>query len=425
MMSARWRHTVAQLAVGTSVLMGTGGGYDLQRAASCRAEWTPPRALTTGPRRFVVVTGPAIVPLGRRVALLGLAAELSEDREISSAPAFSGVVLGQSGETTLVPRPPGTGLPVTSAAFAGGPGEAHVLWGTAGDSAARAGGASPDSLWYARFDGRRWSAPELVFVNTDPRSPLEWNRTSEPATTLGDTSIIVAIPTRHAVYVAARRAQGWVQSSLPVGSFYTSLTVNAHGAILMALAPAYFAHARWDLTSVYLSRSVDGGATWTEPRAIFRPTNPAAGTPADLHLFAHDTVLYVIWTQGRRAATPDSVFLMTSSDDGETWRRLPTMSAPGGISGLRALLDHRNAIWIVGTTALGGGDLVLGVWTGARWLTVASPVRSSVIRPALGLVPPDSLYLTWTTFREAKGRAPPPGLPGVPVTMITTSGGCR
>src|SRR6266550_6765592 len=159
MMRARWRHTVAQVAVGTSVLVGTGGGHDLQRAASCRAEWTPPRALTTGPHRVAVVTRPAIVPLGRRVALLGLAAELSEDREVSSAPAFSGVVLGPDGETTLVPRPTGTGLPVTATAFADGPRQAHVLWGTAGDSAARAGGASPDSIWYARFDGRRWSPP--------------------------------------------------------------------------------------------------------------------------------------------------------------------------------------------------------------------------------------------------------------------------
>src|SRR6266566_2677593 len=216
MMRARWRHRVTQVAVGVSVLVGTGGGHGLQRAATCRAEWTPTRALTTGPRRFAVVTAPAIVPLGRRVALLGLAAELSDDREVSSAPVFSGVILGSNGETTLVPRPSGTGLPVTSVALADGPGHAHVLWGTAGDSAARAGGASPDSIWYARFDGRAWSAPELVFVNPDPRSPLEWNRTSQPATTLGDTSIIVAIPTRQAVYVAARRAQGWVKSSLPV-----------------------------------------------------------------------------------------------------------------------------------------------------------------------------------------------------------------
>jgi len=160
------------------------------------------------------------------------------------------------------------------------------------------------------------------------------------------------------VYVAYYHSQtAWVSSSHDGGRTFTSAKIDTNGQFGVSLAGGGAiddvgnAHFSWvgykrdgqgkGPVNIYVTRSTDGGATWT-PTAL-----DLSGAPPDCSSYlcgrdylgpssamASDATgqLYVVWNAGTVDQGPERIWLSTSSDRGQTWSTKAQVSlAPTGV----------------------------------------------------------------------------------------------
>jgi hypothetical protein len=188
------------------------------------------------------------------------------------------------------------------------------------------------------------------------------------------------------VYVGYNHAQKvWVSSSHDGGETFTSTVVNPNGQFGWSLAGGgavddagnvYFGWSGYEQNggakgnvNLFVSRSTDGGATWTNHLVDVSSSPPDcseylcgwAYLGAQITLTAElDGTVYALWNAGSQPKGPERMYFAKSTDRGETWTARQEVSlapqgsghafpaiALGGTSGDVRIswMDSRNAPW--------------------------------------------------------------------------------
>jgi len=240
----------------------------------------------------------------------------------------------------------------------------------------RAEGAADVKIWHARFDGRRWSPPEVaaeergfacwnpvlfrsrsralfLFYKAGP-SPMSWTgfvrrgvgggRAWGPVEQLpagllgpiknkpiqlGDGAIVAGTS------VESHRAwASWIERSTDDGRTCRRFgPIQVPGHPYGIIQPTLLAVGEGRLVALCRSRdqgficraeSDDGGRTWSEARATDLP-NPNSGIDAVRAANGH---CFLVYNHTRRGRTPLNV--ARSTDNAETWRPLATLEEQTG-----------------------------------------------------------------------------------------------
>jgi len=161
------------------------------------------------------------------------------------------------------------------------------------------------------------------------------------------------------VYVGFNHAQRvWASSSHDGGETFTSAVVNPNGKLGWSLAGGgaidrdgnvYFSWAGYERNggakgkvNLYVSKSTDGGATWTNK------VMDVSGAPPDCADYlcgwaylgaqitmtsAENGTLYALWNSGTVDKAPERIYFARSNDAGATWSAKADVStAPAGAS---------------------------------------------------------------------------------------------
>jgi BNR repeat-like domain len=124
--------------------------------------------------------------------------------------------------------------------------------------------------------------------------------------------------------IGARDAQSG--QAIRDGALIPTIAVAADGAIWVAWQDARFSAGARDAIAV--SRSTDGGSTWSAPVAVNKNLGVAAFTPT-LAVRADGTVAllhYDLRTDDSATATPASTWLLTTRDNGATWNEFAVLA---------------------------------------------------------------------------------------------------
>jgi len=160
------------------------------------------------------------------------------------------------------------------------------------------------------------------------------------------------------VYVVYNHSQTiWASSSHDGGASFSSVKINSNAKLGWSLAAggtvasngsAYFAWAGYESNggakgkvNLFVSRSSDGGATWTTKQIDVSESPPDCsafkcgwaylGPQMTIASDASD-ILYVLWNAGSVARGPERVYFAKSSDGGSTWSPKQELStAPAGV----------------------------------------------------------------------------------------------
>lgn len=352
---------------------------------------------------YVHVEAPQIVATRTGTAFLGDNAVAAEPTDSGFVPVagwprgagmLAGFLVRPNGDVVALPSPPRVRafIGVRAASHAG---VAHVFWAGSADTSAHQW-QHLNALWYARFDGDRWTEPEMVLADTT----VLWASQS--------TSVVIADGRAHLtaplnegilggnVLHVVRDAHGrGTAKRLGFQALYTHLAAYSDGTLVLATISG----ARPDRAQVLIRRSTDGGRSWDAPTVVYRS---GLGTAYDPRLVVTpDGSLYAAWiveapgVPGRAASIHASV----STDRGTTWRGLAAATAAPEVRDLWAVADGQGTVHIVFHSGENDGVAVgmslLDDHWGSRFTRGPTPFAATMYA-----LTPDSLYLAWHEWRE-------------------------
>lgn len=252
----------------------------------------------------------------------------------------------------------------------------HVLWG---QPASNLPGSRSEALFYARYEEGEWSRPQSVL--SSPQGIAE-----DPAAVASpDGRLLVVWSGGEAgeIYFSsvesARSAltDSWSAPQLLPGVMRAGsspdILVDNQGGIYVA-----YAIPLNEQRGIYLTRSTDGGQTWSEPVRVFDAQAAGWAMVDDPELaWTEDGNLYVTWTRLTLPSGTGSLglFFSRSGDGGATWSQAEAISDKpvvwSSLHGIGERTVHR--LW----QEVSGGRLNLwhevSVDSGASWNRV-SPV---------------------------------------------------
>jgi hypothetical protein len=183
-----------------------------------------------------------------------------------------------------------------------------------------------------------------------------WSFVTASSTNSGTDKPILAARGQD-VYVVYNHSQTiWASYSHDGGASFQSIKINSNGKLGWSLAAGgtvtsngtvHFAWAGYEKSggakgkvNLFVSRSVDGGGTWTTKLVDVSESPPdcSAFKCGWAYLGAQMTItsdasdaLYVLWNAGAIARGPERVYFARSSDGGNTWSAKQEVStAPAG-----------------------------------------------------------------------------------------------
>ena len=381
--------------------------------------WTAPRQLMVGANGWVHVENPQMVQTRGGLTFFGdnaliIATHGASAERIAGWPRGPGMLAG------VIRRPNGVFEPVALPyhlrafiavrAVGDDSGNAHVFWGESPDTGVDQH-LSVRSVWYARFDGNRWTEPERVLSDT----PMLWNNTyTAIASSNGDVHLVVPAqafaPPTH--LITRFRDGRWNVRRHEWPALYTSLAVTSRGTLLLG----YIGAADTGRTDVAVAVSHDRGMTWSKPMLVHR-----AGLSGNWGLqvvAGAGEAIYAVWEASSPTAPDrdaivlgnekhDSLQGAVTRDNGATWQRIPGLHVPGGVAGLQAVgafgavhlsFNTGDIDSAVASTAVLDGN---NHWTGPTTLGLA-PFWTTIAAPR-----GDSLRVTWDVWRAVESTRVP------------------
>ena len=300
-------------------------------------------------------------------------------------------------------------------------------------------GGARGNLSAASFDGgRTWSTSMAAFSRCTGGTPAnggDYERASDPWVSIGPDGIAyqIAIVFSGQMSAAGSSNAVLVSRSLDGGRSWSGpVTLIRDGAdnfndkesVTADPALAGYAYAVWDRLAAnghgptYLSRTTDGGASWEVPRMIYDP-GPTSQTINNQAVVTTDGTLVVFFTRldpapgGMATAT---LVVIRSADRGITWSA-PIVVSPVQSVGVRdpqtgaAVRDGSN----LGSIAAGPGNTLAVAWQDARF--------SGGARDAVALSRSIDGGRTWSTpVRVSRDASVPAFEPAVSVRNDGTIG---
>ncbi|MCI0395256.1 MAG: exo-alpha-sialidase [Chloroflexi bacterium] len=293
------------------------------------AQWSDPRrqavlAAFLNPETYRTVEFGCrqAVPVGERLLVIGCdAAGNRKDVWLVSRPLPEVMAEFTAGTTGIWRSPAAVTTSDSPNAFlwpalvADADGQLHAFWSQA------AGGSA--TIHYARWDGLNWSQPVDVLASPEGQ-PAE-----EPAVAIYGDRLLVTWSSGQGgeVYFSQSPAglaispAEWLEPvPLPIPRITAgapTIAVNGNGDIYVA----YTLRFNED-RGVYLTRSEDGGSSWSDPLLVF--DGVAAGwevVDQPSLVVTGDGVLHAMWMHRSLppANTPLALAYAASTDNGETW----------------------------------------------------------------------------------------------------------
>lgn len=389
-------------------------------AQSCSVSWTEPRPLRVGPNTGFVERA-ASVSLHGSAFLVGARAFVADSLGHPVHPlvppgalyveAYDEIAMGAisngHGEWDWVSEPPhARSMPWYPKAVADSAGVAHVVWASS-DTIEESMPPTVPSIWYARFDGRRWSEP----VHLAGGHRYYWTSANVSQLLLVGRTLHFAVSTQ-GEGISYFRGSGdrWTVSLVGIPSTYISypsLAVMPSGRVVLIMQGGSPKVTNGISSSVYATRSDDGGATWSPAQLVSSAESEMA---FDFELVLNPAgTLHALWFQqtdplGSPVARPNvgnspgRVHIAESRDGGVTWRVLPASPLLANADGLQVLQTGDGSI-VAALADRVAEQILVTRWNG-RWLPFARiGAAPDPLHPALGWGDAQRLILTWGSRR--------------------------
>lgn len=264
----------------------------------------------------------------------------------------------------------------------------------------RAEGANDVKIWLARFDGKTWTAPEVV---AEERNFPCWNPVlfvSQPKTLMlfykaGPN------PMSWSGYVKRSRDLGktWgKEEQLPAGLYgpIKNKPIQLGDGTILA-GTSVESHRAW---TCWVERSTDDGRTWRRAGPIQVPGHPYGIIQPTLLVTGDRRILALCRSRGLGA-----ICVAESKDQGETWSTAKPCELPNPGSGIDAVRAANGAFYLIyNHTRLGRTPLNIARSTdnGQSWKTVATleNVLGEFSYPAIIQAQDGRLHATYTWNRR-------------------------
>jgi hypothetical protein len=241
----------------------------------------------------------------------------------------------------------------------------HIVWGEP-DSMRRTPawrwpGIRLTSLWHAtREPAGGWTTPTLVFSAKN----IAWDVDIDGQLS-SDGAIEYVFPVLGETLGHARfQNEAWRTTRIPGtrGAIYPSVVTGPGSRVLVAYVAADSSRSG-DINSVFMVESRDDGDTWLVPRLL----SPSNGLPArETQLrSAPSGDLHMLWRQPLRSGATEVIRHVGSVDGGRTWSSPSDLTASDGFDGIRSAIDSCGTLHVVFQDWHGGG--VNGHLDYARW----------------------------------------------------------
>ena len=205
--------------------------------------------------------------------------------------------------------------------------------------------SNPDSgtvqLMYGKFDGRSWT--RVTRIGRFDRSG--WGPNAPSQLLRFKDGLALAAPVNQGVMLLTERGGSWSASSVPPAhsAVYTALNVEEDGLVI-----AYVGYDASDSVALAVTRSLDGGVTWT------RPVTVALGAKYDPRLVRVGRNLALIWLGRRAMFRRQGVWMSLSDDRGVSWSRPEQPPGTGAVTRLSDASVLGDQLLIVGESDSAG-----------------------------------------------------------------------
>jgi hypothetical protein len=284
---------------------------------------------------------------------------------------------------------------------------AHVIWASS-DSVVDDVPPTVPSIWYARFDGRRWSNP----IRVASGHKYYWASSTVSPLVLHDAVIHLAVSTAgEGITYIHGRADHWTARRivLPTAAYYgyPNLAVLPSGRLVLVMQGPSGTKQNGVGGAVFTSHSDNGGESWSAPLLI----STAAGEPAFDHQLVMGAAgaLRVIWFQqtdssgepAKQVALGNStgrVHIAESTDGGERWHLLAPTALLPNVDGLQVMLADDGSLLVALANRV-DQQILLTRWSGT-WRPFASiPAAPAPFHPVFGRGDAQRPVLTWGSRR--------------------------
>lgn len=258
-------------------------------------------------------------------------------------------------------------------------------------------------LWAARWSPRGWrGAQEILRANT-----IDWWAGATTGPVVSSEGVLhLALPGRRALTYLRYRDGSWTSVVVPGvrGAAYASTVVGPAPHAVTIVYVDVVEGARHDVNSVFVVQSSDDGQTWDAPRLVFE-SGAAGAFEAQLHADVRGG-MQLVWLRGERPLSgPRTLHLSQSRDSGRTWTSVPEVPLPGTARALKSATDACGVLHVSYDDWQGGtiGHVDYLRFADAQW----SPIQhlfadEAVMGGALAAVTPGELTLVFLMRRDAR-----------------------
>jgi hypothetical protein len=266
--------------------------------------------------KYLYVEPQSLTLNGSDVVVIGAPVAVLEDTNVfarmNGAPV-AGVSIDRTGRATYIPAPEGWPAFASPRVLYEAASGWHTIWAEESSNA----DSGIVQLVYGLFDGHRWTRVSRIgrFGRSwwGPNSPSQLIRAKD--------GLVLAAPVNQGMTLLAEREGVWNATTVPPAhsAGYSALYAEEDALVL-----AYAGYDASDSVALAVTRSPDGGATWSTPVAV------SFGVAHDPVLVRVGDSLALIWLAQREVFQRQGIRFSLSRDHGTSW------SPPAPLTGAEA-----------------------------------------------------------------------------------------